>query len=100
MGTQRSTTGGGRSSWEVAGVSRSRLETGGRGVVMGVSRSRWRRVETGGRRSVVMGGCSRGKSSRVESWGEDGGAVVGGAAGAGLLQVGVGGAVVRRRMWW
>lgn len=97
MGTQRSTTGGGRSSWEVAKVSRSRWRRveRGRSVVMGVSRSRWRRVETGERRSVVMGGCS----SRV-SWGEDGGAVVGGAAGAGLLQVGVGGAVVRRRMWW
>lgn len=68
---------------------------------MGVSRGKWRRsrVETRGRvRSVMRGGCSRWRrsSSWVESWGgEDGGAVVGvgGAAGAGLLQVGVGGAV-------
>lgn len=73
---------------------------GRRSVVMGV---RKRRVEAGGRRRcALMAGCS----SRVESCGgEDGGAVVGmgGAAGAGLLQVGVGGAVEvrsRRRLWF
>lgn len=46
-----------------------------------------------------MGGGSRRNSTGVKYWGGEG-VGVGGAAGAGLLQVGVGGAVVRRRMWW
>lgn len=52
----------------------------------------------GGTWRMVMEGWSREESGG----GEDGGAVVvlRGAAAAGLLQVGVWSAVVRRTMWW